>query len=62
MFGMGGGRRQESQGPKKVKPITKQVEVTLEDLYNGKEYEFEIERQRICKACNGIGGTDASAV
>jgi len=36
--------------------------VTLEDLYNGKEYEFEIDRQRICKVCNGIGGSDASAV
>jgi len=40
----------------------KQFEVTLEDLYNGKEFEFEIERHRICKKCNGLGGTDASAV
>jgi DnaJ-class molecular chaperone len=36
--------------------------VTLEDLYNGKEFDFEVERHRICKKCNGIGGTDASAV
>ena len=62
MFGMGGGRRQQQSGPKKVKPTGKQLEVTLEDLYNGKHAEFEIERHRICAKCNGIGGTDASAV
>jgi len=63
MFGMGGGgRRQESSGPKKVKPIVRQVEVTLEDLYNGKEHEFEVERHRICKVCKGVGGSDPTAV
>ena len=36
--------------------------MTLEDLYNGKEFEFEIERHRICNKCNGLGGTDATAV
>jgi len=44
MFGMGGGRRQESSGPKKVKPTVRQIEVTLDELYNGKELEFEIDR------------------
>lgn len=62
MFGMGGRGRQDAGGKKKVKPTVKQVEVTLEDLYNGKEFEFEIERHRICSKCNGLGGTDASAV
>jgi len=59
---MGGGRRQESSGPKKVKPQVRVTEVTLEDLYNGKELEFEVDRQRICSKCNGVGGTDPSAV
>jgi len=36
--------------------------VTLEDLYNGREFEFEIERHRICSKCKGVGGTDANAV
>lgn len=40
----------------------RQIEVTLDNIYNGKEFEFEIERQRICSKCNGVGGTDASAV
>ena len=61
MFGMGRGK-QDAGGKKKVKPTVKQVEVTLEDLYNGKEFEFEIERHRICSKCNGLRGTDASAV
>ena len=46
----------------RVKPITKQVEVTLADIYNGKEIEVDVERQRLCTSCNGVGGSDASAV
>jgi DnaJ-related protein SCJ1 len=38
------------------------MEVSLEDLYNGKEVEFEIDRMRICSKCNGVGGSDATAV
>lgn len=59
---MGGRRQGQPSGPKKVKPVVKQMEVTLEDVYNGKESEFEIERHRICAKCNGVGGTDPSAV
>lgn len=62
MFGFGGRERPDAGGKKKVKPTVKQIEVTLEDLYNGKEFEFEIERHRICSKCNGVGGTDATAV
>ena len=60
---MGGGR---GGGPSKkqmrVKPITRQVEVSLADVYNGKDIFVDVDRQRICATCNGIGGTDASAV
>ena len=41
----GGGRR--GGGPpkkKQVKPITKQVEVSLADVYNGKEIEVDCDR------------------
>ena len=64
LFGMGGGQRQGGGGggQKKVKPTAVQLEVSLEDLYNGKEAEVQIERQRICGKCNGLGGTDANAV
>jgi len=39
-----------------------QLDVSLEDLYNGKEAEVKVERHRICSKCNGVGGTDPSAV
>jgi DnaJ family protein A protein 2 len=38
------------------------LEVSLEDLYNGKETTVEVERHRICAKCNGVGGSDAKAV
>ena len=46
----------------RVKPITKQVEVSLADIFNGKTIELEVDRQRICSSCNGLGGTDSEAV
>ena len=57
-----GGRAQREQGPKKVKPTALHVEVSLEDLYNGKETEIPVERHRICGKCKGVGGTDPNAV
>lgn len=56
--GRGGGQRAKPQ----VKPIVKQIEVTLEEIYNGKEFQFAVDRQRLCGKCKGVGGTDASAV
>ena len=61
MFGMRGGQGGQKQKAR-VKPIARQVEVSLADVYNGKTIEVEVDRQRICDKCNGIGGTDASAV
>lgn len=46
----------------RVKPIARQVEVSLSDVYNGKELEVEVDRQRICSTCDGVGGTDKTAV
>ena len=61
---MVGGARRQGGAPKKkqVKPIMKQVEVSLADVYNGKEIEVDVDRQRVCNVCDGIGGTDSSAV
>ena len=39
-----------------------QVEVTLDELYNGKEFAISVDRQALCEACNGVGGSDPSAV
>jgi DnaJ family protein A protein 2 len=61
LFGglFGGGRRQQKQGPKKVKPILKEMKVTLEDIYNGKMKKLTFQRHRNCEACDGKGGKDA---
>lgn len=60
---MGGGRGgPPSKKNVRIKPITKQVEVSLADIYNGKEIFVDVDRQRLCTTCNGVGGSDASAV
>lgn len=53
----GGGRREGGpRGPPKLRPMGKKVEVSLEDIYAGKMEQVEVERQVICKACEGQGG------
>jgi DnaJ family protein A protein 2 len=59
---MFGGGMRGPQGPRKVKAKTVQIEVQLADLYNGKEVSFEVNRQRLCAKCDGIGGSDKTAV
>lgn len=46
----------------RVKPIVEQIEVSLEEIYNGKEFTIGVERQGLCEACGGIGGSDKNAV
>ena len=62
MGGRGGPGGPGAKRKMKVKPIVKHAEVTLADIYNGKTVDIEVERQRCCAACGGIGATDASAV
>lgn len=59
---MGGGRGGGERRKARVKPQTKTVDVSLADIYNGKTVEIDVDRQRICSVCNGVGGTDATAV
>ena len=64
IFGMFGGGPRGGGGKQKVrvKPIGEVVQVTLEDVYNGKTLNLNVDRQRLCKACGGVGGTDKTAV
>ena len=58
--GLFGGRgRSGRQEPRKMKPIIKEIKVTLEELYNGKLKKISFQRQRTCEACDGKGGKDA---
>jgi len=60
LFGgiFGRGRRGPS-GPRKVKPIVKELKVKLEDVYLGKMKTLKYERHKVCEACQGKGGKDA---
>ena len=46
---------------KKTKSVLQQLEVSLEDIYKGKEKYLEINRYRICKKCKGNGSKDPNA-
>lgn len=56
MFGGGGGMRGGRKPRRKVQPTKKQINVTLEDIYNGKMTSVENEKTIICPDCNGKGG------
>ncbi len=42
----------------RIHPIMHQVDVTLEDLSNGKDIDIHIKRKRFCLPCKGIGASD----
>jgi len=50
----GGGRRQEGE-EKRGEDIKLDLQVTLEDLYNGKTFEVLVKNQVLCSACRGSG-------
>jgi DnaJ family protein A protein 2 len=58
LFGGRGGRGGKPQ-QKKMKPIVKEIKVTLEDLYVGRMKKVTFQRQRNCDGCDGKGGKDA---
>lgn len=53
-----GGRRNVK---KKTKSVLQTMEVSLEDIYKGKEKYLEINRYRICHKCKGNGSKDPNA-
>ncbi|KAL6079652.1 DnaJ (Hsp40), subfamily A, member 4 [Balamuthia mandrillaris] len=56
--GGGGGRRR----PRKGEDLVHVVDVTLEDLYNGKTTKFNLRKNVVCSKCNGKGGMNPDAV
>ena len=55
--GMGGGG---PRGPKKGKSVQHAIKVTLEEIYKGKTTKIAVNRDRICKTCDGRGGKDGA--
>jgi DnaJ family protein A protein 2 len=55
LFGGGfGGRGQgRNRGPKRGEDTVHHLKVSLEDMYNGKTSKLQLNKNVICKACNG---------
>lgn len=64
LFGGGGGPgrggRGQPSGPKKGKPVMYPMKCTLEEIYSGKATKIAVNRERICKHCNGLGGKEGA--
>eukprot|EP00744_Colponema_vietnamica_P014468 GILI01020258.1.p1 GENE.GILI01020258.1~~GILI01020258.1.p1 ORF type:complete len:406 (+),score=80.55 GILI01020258.1:67-1218(+) len=60
----GGGRRggRGGRGENKRPPVTLDLAVTLEDLYNGREFDMFISRQVLCPKCRGSGADNPNDV
>lgn len=67
MFGMGGGMHgmpgmggagRGARKPKKSPSEQQKYEVTLEDLYKGKNVKFQSSKQVLCPSCKGTGGKE----
>ena len=57
IFGGGGSKKAR----RKTKSVLQAMEVSLEDIFVGKEKYLEIKRYRICKKCKGNGSKDPKA-
>lgn len=57
-FGGGGGGGRGQRGPRKGKDVIHQIKVSLEDVYNGHTRRLALQKNVICKKCDGKGGKD----
>lgn len=60
MFGGAGGSR--SRGPTRTQDMEFALNVTLEDLYCGKQSRIAVQRHVLCKTCSGQGTTKKDAL
>ncbi|CAG8610567.1 16627_t:CDS:2, partial [Racocetra fulgida] len=55
-----GGFSRRQTGPRKGKNLKHVLKVSLEDLYNGKSTKLSLNKNVICKSCDGRGGKEGS--
>ena len=60
LFGMGGGRRGQSGGRERGADLRYNMEITLEDAYEGKTAQIRIPTPVTCEACSGTGAEAGS--
>lgn len=56
--GMGGGGNQLRKG----QSMQLSFQVSLEDIYNGKEQKLQFNKKVICSACKGTGAKDGASI
>jgi len=61
-FGTGNRGRQGRQEMKKGAPMVIELQCSLEDLYNGRDFEVLQRRQVLCSHCRGTGAEDPNDV
>lgn len=54
MFFGGGGGSRRGRGPSKGKNVVHQLQVSLEDLYNGTTRKLALSKNVICDKCEGL--------
>jgi len=59
-FGGGGFGRRGPTGPKRGKDVVHTIKVSLEDLYKGKTTKLALQKQILCRGCDGRGGKAGS--
>ncbi|CCH61435.1 hypothetical protein TBLA_0E03810 [Henningerozyma blattae CBS 6284] len=52
----GGGASQRPRGPQKGRDIKHEIAATLEELYKGRTAKLALNKQILCKSCEGRGG------
>ncbi len=60
LFGMGGGRRRQSNGRERGADLRYNMEITLEDAFHGKTAQIRIPTTVSCEACSGSGAKPGS--
>ena len=60
LFGMGGGRRGQGSGRERGADLRYNMEITLEDAYDGKTAQIRIPTPVTCEACSGTGAKTGS--
>lgn len=55
MFGFGGVRQKKTKDIKRGKDIEVELEINLEDVLNGREKEFGLNKYNTCSRCQGTG-------
>ena len=61
MFGFGGGGRGRNERPTGMS-VTLDLEVSLKDLYLGKDMDVVMTKQMVCSHCRGTGAEDPDDV